>query len=49
MGASKIQFVVNPAVAYLILPLLFMLIVALTTVTSTISMRKSSIAKLIAE
>ncbi|OMC72673.1 ABC transporter permease [Paenibacillus odorifer] len=49
MGASKIQFVVNPAVAYLILPLLFMLIVALTTVTSTISIRKSSIAKLIAE
>jgi putative ABC transport system permease protein len=40
MGASNIQFVVNPVVAYLILPLFFMLIVALTTVGSTISLRK---------
>ncbi|MEK5398100.1 ABC transporter permease [Paenibacillus sp. FSL K6-2859] len=49
MGASKIQFVVNPVVAYLVLPLFFMLIVALTTVVSTISMKKSNLSKLIVE
>jgi putative ABC transport system permease protein len=49
MGASNIQFVINPVVAYLILPLFFMLIVALTTVGSTISLRKSNISKLILE
>lgn len=49
MGASQIQFVVNPVIAYLVLPLFFMLIVALTTVVSTISMKKSNLSKLIVE
>ncbi|AIQ24972.1 ABC transporter permease [Paenibacillus sp. FSL H7-0737] len=49
MGASKIQFVVNPVIAYLVLPLFFMLIVALTTLVSTISMKKSNLSKLIVE
>jgi putative ABC transport system permease protein len=38
IGASKIQFVINPVIAYLILPILFLLIVAITTMVSTRSM-----------
>ncbi len=45
MGASKFHLVVDPVVAYLILPFLFMMIVGITTVMSTIPIRKSSIAK----
>ena len=45
MGASKFHLIVDPVVAYLILPFLFMMIVGITTVMSTIPIRKSSIAK----
>lgn len=45
MGASQIQLVVNPVVGYFILPFVLMMIVAITTLVSTVSMKKSSIAE----
>lgn len=48
MGASKLQFEISPMIAYFILPSLFMLVVTLTSITCTLSIKKSSIAKLIA-
>jgi putative ABC transport system permease protein len=49
MGASKIQLVVNPVVAYLIVPCGLMLVVALITLVSAVLMKKSSIAERIVE
>ncbi|MGF7048086.1 putative ABC transport system permease protein [Paenibacillus sp. DS2015] len=49
MGASQIQLVINPLVAYLILPVVFMMIVVITTLVSTVSLDKSSIAERIVE
>ena len=44
MGASKIEFVINPVHAYVLCPLILMLSVTVTTLLSTASMKKSNIA-----
>jgi len=49
LGASKIQLASNPLSAYLLLPLILMVIVGITTLVSTISMNKFSISEQIAE
>lgn len=49
IGASQIQLVIDPVVAYLIIPFFLLLIVGITTLLSTSSNRKSSIAERIIE
>jgi putative ABC transport system permease protein len=49
MGASNIQFVINPLQAYLLYPLGLILVVSITTVLSTISIQETSITRLVAE
>ncbi|NUU62017.1 ABC transporter permease [Paenibacillus agri] len=44
MGASKIQFVIQPMTVYGWLPLVFVLVVGVTTFVSTMSIKKSGIA-----
>lgn len=45
LGASKIQLVIHPGVAYLILPLFLLIIVAATTIVNTTFMKNNSIAE----
>ncbi|WP_208914376.1 hypothetical protein [Paenibacillus uliginis] len=49
MGASKIQLVASLVAAYVILPFVLMLIVAITILVSTVSMKKFSITERIVE
>ena len=49
MGASEIQFVIDPFQAYILCPLVLMIVVGITTLISIISIRETSIAALIAE
>ena len=49
LGIAKITFVINPMVSYVLCPLMQMAVVSVATVVSLISMRKSSIAEMIAE
>ncbi|KUO51090.1 MAG: ABC transporter permease [Desulfitibacter sp. BRH_c19] len=49
MGASKINFVIDPVVAYVLCPLVQIVVVAITTLVSTMSMKKSNISEMIAE
>lgn len=49
MGASKIQFVINPVVAYVLCPLVQIVVVTITALLSIISMKKTSITVMIAE
>ncbi len=49
MGASYIQFVINPLVAYVLCPLALMVVVLITTMASIVSMKKSSITEMIVE
>lgn len=49
MGASKIQLGASLLAAYVILPFVLMLTVAITTLVSTVSMKKFSITERIIE
>ncbi|MFC3746101.1 ABC transporter permease [Paenibacillus sp. GCM10012306] len=49
MGASKIQFVIQPMTVYGLLPLVFVLVIGMTTFVSTMSIRQSSIAAQMSE
>ena len=49
MGIARIKFIINPVVSYVLCPLIQIAVVSITTVVSVISMRKSSIAEMIAE
>ena len=49
MGASQIRFVIDPLQAYVLLPLLLMLAVAVTTMASIRGIKERSIAATIAE
>lgn len=49
MGASQIKFVINPVVAYVLCPLVQMIVVTVTTLVSIVSMKKSSIVEMIEE
>ncbi len=49
MGASKIQFVVNPIVSYLLCPFTLILIVTITTLMCTTSIKKIDITKMLTE
>ncbi len=49
MGASNIQFVVDPLQAYILSPLALMAVVSVTTLTSISSIRETSITAMIAE
>ncbi|MCR8844302.1 ABC transporter permease [Paenibacillus sp. SC116] len=48
-GASQIEFIVDPVKAYLLSPLILILVVTITTLLSILSIKKSSVASLIAE
>lgn len=49
MGASKIQFVINSVVAYVLCPLVQIVVVTITALLSIVSMKKASITAMIAE
>lgn len=49
LGASNIQFVINPLQAYILCPLGLMIVVSLTTLISLASIRETGIAQLVAE
>jgi putative ABC transport system permease protein len=49
MGASQIKFVIDPLQAYVLLPLLLMLVVSITTLISIAGIKETSIAQTIAE
>lgn len=49
MGASEIQFVVDPLQAYLLAPLALMTVVTLTTIMSIVSIKETNIAEMILE
>ncbi|MHB8062131.1 MAG: ABC transporter permease [Ruminiclostridium sp.] len=49
MGASKIEFVINPVQAYILCPLTLMVIVTVTSLISIASIKKSTITEMIAE
>jgi len=49
MGASQIKFVINPLQAYILLPVMLIIIVTITTLISIMSIKKSSITKMIVE
>lgn len=49
MGASKIQLESNPLSTYLLLPIVLMMIIAMTTLVSTLFMNKFSISEQIAK
>jgi putative ABC transport system permease protein len=49
MGASHISFIVNPWLAYLVLPLLLIGAVAITTVINLTAIKASTIAEMINE
>ncbi|QQK78984.1 FtsX-like permease family protein [Salicibibacter cibi] len=49
MGASEISFVIDPIQAYILCPLLLMIVVTIATFMSIVSIKKSSIADLDAE
>lgn len=46
MGAAKINFVVDPIQAYVLCPLLLIMIVTITTLISMVSVKKSSVAQM---
>ncbi|WP_410514021.1 FtsX-like permease family protein [Paenibacillus sp. BR2-3] len=48
-GASQIKFVIDPVQAYILCPLVLMLVVTITTLISIISIKKSSISEMIVE
>jgi putative ABC transport system permease protein len=49
MGAAQISFIIDPVQAYLLFPLLLMLTVSITTVISIVSIKDTSIIKMITE
>lgn len=49
MGASKIQFVVNPMVSYILCPSALIATVTITTLIGTISIKKIDITKILTE
>lgn len=49
MGASEIQFIIDPLQAYLLAPLALMTVVTLTTLMSIVSIKETSIAEMILE
>jgi putative ABC transport system permease protein len=49
MGASQIRFVIDPLQAYVLLPLLLMVAVALTTLVNMTGIKETNIAKMIME
>ncbi|QVK18200.1 FtsX-like permease family protein [Mycoplasmatota bacterium] len=49
MGASKIEFVINPIVSYLLCPFILILIVTITTLICTLSIKKIDVTKMISE
>jgi putative ABC transport system permease protein len=48
-GASQIKFVIDPVQAYLLCPLVLMIVVTITTLISIISIKNSSISEMIVE
>jgi putative ABC transport system permease protein len=49
MGASHIKFVINPLQAYILLPLLLILAVAITTLVNMAGIKEANIAEMIME
>jgi putative ABC transport system permease protein len=49
MGASQIEFVIEPLQAYILSPLVLMLVVTVTTLVSIASIKETSIARMILE
>ncbi|QQK74851.1 FtsX-like permease family protein [Salicibibacter cibarius] len=49
MGAPEISFVIDPVQAYILCPLILMMVVTIATLMGTVSIKKSSIAELDAE
>ncbi|MCL6592234.1 MAG: FtsX-like permease family protein, partial [Firmicutes bacterium] len=49
MGASQIEFVINPIQAYVLCPLILMIIVAVTTLLSIVSIKRTTITEMIVE
>lgn len=49
MGASKIEFVIEPLQAYILSPLTLMIVVTITTLISIVSIKETSIARMILE
>lgn len=49
MGASKIQFVINPIVAYILSPIMLMFVVIITTLVNVRALKGSSIVQKIVE
>jgi putative ABC transport system permease protein len=49
MGASQIEFVIDPIQAYVFLPLLLMFAVSVTTLISMKSIKETNIAEMIKE
>jgi putative ABC transport system permease protein len=49
MGANAIEFVINPLQAYILAPLTLMVVVTITTLTTTVSIKETSIARMILE
>ncbi|MEN8907436.1 MAG: FtsX-like permease family protein [Clostridiales bacterium] len=49
MGAAKIEFVINPLQAYVLCPIALMIVVSITTILSTLAIKKSSIIEMIVE
>lgn len=49
MGASRISFVINPVLAYILCPLALALTVTATTLASTAQMQQASISQMVCE
>lgn len=49
MGASRIDFVIDPIQSYMLLPIAFMIVVTVTALISLISIKNMSVAKMNAE
>lgn len=49
MGASKVEFVVNPIVSYLLCPFILILVVTITTLMCTTSIKRFNITKMLTE
>ncbi|MNF08955.1 hypothetical protein D3C80_2095010 [compost metagenome] len=49
MGAAQIKIVIDPVQAYIIIPLILMLVVTVTTLLSIVTIKKSSIAEMNAD
>jgi putative ABC transport system permease protein len=49
MGASEIEFVIEPLQAYVLSPLALIIVVTVTTLISIVSIKETSIARMIVE